>query len=80
MEETFAGYPLTLAQAACPLDELRRRNIARGDRTPEQCEQQAKRVDPGAKYDLVLDTSARTPEQCAQALLDALRQRENTEK
>lgn len=53
MEETFAGYPLTLAQAACPLDELRRRNIARGDRTPEQC---------------------------AQALLDALRQRENTEK
>lgn len=80
VEETFAGYPLTLVQAACPLDELRRRNIARGDRRPEQSEQQAKLVDPGAKYDLVLDTSARTPEQCAQALLDALRQRENTEK
>ena len=42
----------------------------------DQSEQQAKLVDPNAKYHIVLDTSARTPEQCAQALLDALRQQQ----
>ena len=65
-------------QVTCPFDELRRRNIARGDRRPEQSEQQAKLVDPNARYHIVLDTSARTPEQCAQALLDALRQQHMT--
>lgn len=44
----------------------------------DQSEQQAKLVDPNAKYHIVLDTSARTPEQCAQALLDALRQQHMT--
>lgn len=44
----------------------------------DQPEQQAKLVDPNAKYHIVLDTSARTPEQCAQALLDALRQQHMT--
>ena len=78
VEETFAGYPLTLVQVTCPFDELRQRNIARGDRRPDQSEQQAKLVDPNAKYHIVLDTSARTPEQCAQALLDALRQQHMT--
>ena len=78
VEETFAGYPLTLVQVTCPLDVLRQRNIARGDRRPDQSELQAKLVDPNAKYHIVLDTSARTPEQCAQALLDALRQQHMT--
>ena len=44
----------------------------------DQPEQQAKLVDPNAKYHIVVDTSARTPEQCAQTLLDSRRQQHMT--
>jgi chloramphenicol 3-O phosphotransferase len=72
LREEFAGYPLTLVGVRCPMEILRARNIARGDRRPDQSERQMQKVDPGLAYDFVLDTSQCTPEEGAEMLLKYL--------
>jgi chloramphenicol 3-O phosphotransferase len=56
----------------CPIDELVRREAARGDRTGGFAEGTARVVHDGVQYDLELDSSRLTPEQSAERILAAL--------
>lgn len=49
----------------CPLEELRRREMARGDRGIGQAERQFHRVHQHGVYDLEVDTSLLSAEECA---------------
>ncbi|GAA0314582.1 hypothetical protein GCM10010302_62170 [Streptomyces polychromogenes] len=49
----------------CPLDELKRREIARGDRQPGLAAMQYGEVHSHALHDLDLDTSLNSPRECA---------------
>lgn len=61
----------------CPLDELERREVARGDRMIGQARLQFDLVHRHAIYDFEIDTSMDTPEASAVRVLDALRQHAN---
>jgi chloramphenicol 3-O phosphotransferase len=56
----------------CPVDELVRREAARGDRTPGFASGTAQVTHEGVQYDVQLDTSVLTPEQAAEQVLAAL--------
>ncbi|MFI5475561.1 chloramphenicol phosphotransferase CPT family protein [Streptomyces cacaoi] len=56
----------------CPLDELVRRELARGDRPPGLAAHQYDRVHAHEDYDLECDTSAADPRACAQRIKDFL--------
>lgn len=66
----FEGFEPITVDLICPLDELRRRNIARGDRGENQSAEQNELMTKGLSLDLVLDSSVMTPEECASAILD----------
>ena len=65
----LAGHDVTKIGVFAPLDVLEQREAARGDRLIGLARWQFERVHQGAQYDLTLDTSARTPEQCAADIL-----------
>lgn len=68
--EIFEGFEPVTVDLVCPLDELRRRNIARGDRGENQSAEQNEMMTRPLTLDLVLDTSVLSPEECAAAILD----------
>ncbi|QJT06005.1 AAA family ATPase [Streptomyces asoensis] len=59
----------------CPLDELVRRELARGDRPPGLAAHQYDRVHAHDDYDLECDTGAADPRECAQHIKDFLPRR-----
>ena len=52
----------------CPLEEIERREIARGDRVSGMAKGQFKRVHAHEIYDIEVDTSCHTPEEMAQTI------------
>ncbi|MEU7363207.1 chloramphenicol phosphotransferase CPT family protein [Streptomyces olivaceoviridis] len=56
----------------CPLDELARRELARGDRPPGLAAHQYDLVHGHGDYDLECDTSAASPRECAQQVKEFL--------
>lgn len=56
----------------CPLDVLRRREAERGDREPGLAAMQYRSVYAHGVHDLDVDTSVRTPRECALQIRDAL--------
>ena len=72
MKEILRDNPLDIVEVSCPLDICRQRNIERGDRYETQSEEQAKLMAAGIQYDLHLDTSRLSPDECADAILKAL--------
>lgn len=69
MREAFADRELTMIQLFCPLDECRRRNIARGNRGENHSEWQNGLMTKKAVYDLTLDTSLLSSRECAKRIL-----------
>lgn len=61
----LAGLPVCFVGVACDLDEAARRERARGDRSEGQAAWQASRIHAGADYDLTIDTTHTTPDDCA---------------
>jgi len=61
----LAPYTVYFIGVHCPLEELRRRELARGDRAEGQAERQLSQVHRHGVYDLELDTSVLSAEQCA---------------
>ncbi len=61
----------------CPLDELTRRELARGDRPPGLAAHQYHLVHEHGDYDLECDTSTASPRQCAQQIKEFLSHRPN---
>ena len=63
--DLLAPFTVYFIGVHCPLEELRRRELARGDRGIGQAERQLGRVHRHGVYDLELDTSLLSAEQCA---------------
>ena len=72
LREILKGNPLDVVEVYCPLDICRRRNIARGDRYETQSEEQAALMAKDIRYSLRVDTSALSPDECADAILRGL--------
>jgi len=63
--DLLAPFTVYFIGVHCPLEELRRRELARGDRGEGQAERQLSQVHRHGVYDLELDTSVLSAEQCA---------------
>ena len=72
MKEILQDNPLDIVEVYCPLDICRQRNIDRGDRYETQSEEQAKLMSAGIQYNLRVDTSKLSPDECAAAILKDL--------
>ena len=65
--EDFANLPVYLIGVDCAVEELTRRELARGDREIGLAASQAAIVHADRVYDIRLDTTTSSAEQCAQA-------------
>ncbi|MER5639816.1 AAA family ATPase [Kitasatospora sp. NPDC002227] len=66
--EVLAGLDVIFVGVHCPVAELRRREAARGDRTPGMAELQYGLVHVHGDYDLEVDTAAASTAECAAAI------------
>jgi chloramphenicol 3-O phosphotransferase len=64
----FSDLPAYLIGVHCPLDILEQRERARGSRTLGQARAQFARVHAHCVYDLEVNTSTYTPEECARQI------------
>jgi chloramphenicol 3-O phosphotransferase len=68
----FAPYQLVTVGVHCPLEELERREMARGDRQPGLARMQLAHVHQHGTYQVDVDTSLLDPESCAAQIQAAL--------
>ena len=68
----LSPFDVLFVKVFCPLDELERREISRGDRTIGLARNQYDQVHRYAVYDVEVDTSAEAPEDAAVRVLKAL--------
>ncbi|WP_397399123.1 chloramphenicol phosphotransferase CPT family protein [Phenylobacterium sp.] len=73
--DVLHGRDVFLVGVQCDLAELQRRELDRGDRGVGQALWQHERVHAQGPYDLELDTTSMSPDQCAEAILSALKAR-----
>ena len=66
----LSEHTVIMVKATCPLEELNRREIARGDREIGLAANQTDKVIPKDDYDLVVDTHAQTTDECARYIMD----------
>jgi len=66
------GLNFKIVKVECPLDELAKREIARGDREIGLAKMQYENIHEGVIYDLNVNTLVNSPEQCAQKVIDSL--------
>ena len=64
----LAPYDLKMVGVFAPLDVIEAREAARGDRMIGMARWQFDEVHQGMRYDLEVDSSAATPEDCAQQI------------
>lgn len=64
----LAPYSVYFVGVHCPLEELKRREEARGDRFTGTAERQFPRVHRHNLYDVEVDTSQASPETCAEQI------------
>jgi hypothetical protein len=65
-------YPVLFVHVVCPLEELRRREKERGDRSIGQGESQLAKLAPQDIYDVTVDTFKEPKEQCADRIIGLL--------
>ena len=65
-------YVLRAVRVSCPLEVLRQREKARGNRCPGSAEASLKYLYPQEGYDLTAETQFMTAEECAESLFEAL--------
>jgi chloramphenicol 3-O phosphotransferase len=63
---------LLLVGVVAPLHVLEQRESARGDRILGEARAQVDLIHQGIEYDLIVDTSRKSPEECARSILAAL--------
>lgn len=64
----FAGGDVVLVGIHCSPQELERRELARGDRTPGRAAYHLARVHEHVQYDVECDTTSMSPEDCARRI------------
>lgn len=72
MLEIFSGVPLIMVHVYCPLEVCRQRNLARPDRFEYQSHEQSAVMAKDIHYDLHLNTSVLSPEECADKIAKLL--------
>jgi chloramphenicol 3-O phosphotransferase len=73
LRSACAGLPLLCVHVTCPVDELDRRERARGDRTLGQARVQHAAVAAALDHDLTVDTSRADPAACAEQVVTQVR-------
>lgn len=68
----LADFNMKLIKVDCPLEELNKRELARGDRKLGLAASQIETVHKGVVYDLTVDTSKKTPSECSVEIIKAL--------
>jgi chloramphenicol 3-O phosphotransferase len=66
--ELFHDMPAWLVGVRCPLNVLEQREKSRENRTPGQARLQYERVHVPGIYDIEVDTSIKSPQECASAV------------
>ena len=69
LKEMLRPYPLFSVHVTCPLEELQKRESARGDRCPGSAEASFAYLYPQDGYSLTMDTHVMTPAECAWEIL-----------
>jgi len=69
-------HDVLFVHVTCPLEELRRREIERGDRNVGDAEKLLARLCPKDTYDIVVDTFKDTKEECADKIIGLLEKTE----
>lgn len=69
VNDIFAGCDFTLIDLTCPPDELRRRNIVRGDRGVRQSDEQLSFMTKDYHADLTIDVMTTMPDESAEAIM-----------
>ena len=71
MRRATEGCEVFMVEVFCPLEECRRRNIARGDRGKNQSHEQHEMMNKNIAYDFSVDTSleGNDAEECARKIL-----------
>ena len=70
--KVLANYPVLFVGVHCPIEELERREHARGDRTIGQARKQLEYVHKDVIYDVEVNTFRESIEECAHKVIDAL--------
>jgi len=70
--ETLYQYPVLYVNVTCPLEELRRRERARGDRKIGMGESQLIWIASEDTYDIIVDTYKSSTEECADKIIEML--------
>jgi chloramphenicol 3-O-phosphotransferase len=71
--ELLHEYPVLFVHVTCPLEELRRREIKRGDRDIGMAEAIIPLLNPKDNtYDIVVDTHKNSKEECTDMIIDML--------
>jgi len=76
MKTHFQGLPVLLVGVTCPLEEVARREAARGDRPTGYSATSYNKAHAHLTYDLILDSAALDATQRAQRIVEALRERD----
>jgi len=71
-EKRLAGYPVVMVKVTCPVEELNRRELARGNREIGLAASQADIMVPQKSYALIVDTHAQSTQECARRILELL--------
>ena len=72
LTENLSSYPIRSVHITCPLDILKRRELARGDRCIGSAEASAEYLFPKEGYDLVVDTGTKSPAENARLIINVL--------
>lgn len=71
--DVFSNSNLVVVEVHCPLEECKRRNIARGDRGVDQSDRQHQTMVKDVKHDFFINTQENDPETCAKQILEYLK-------
>lgn len=68
IKQIFKGYPLKIIDIYCPMEVLRKRNIARGDRRENQSLEQSKYVEKNIDFLFHIDSGKHSVKECVDIL------------
>jgi len=73
LNKELKGLNVKIIKVECPIEELNKRELARGDRKIGLASSQFKSVHEGVIYDLTISTLTSSSERCAKKLIEELK-------
>ena len=70
--QALSPCPMRMVYITCPLQLLKKRELERGDRAPGSAEASAEYLFPKKGYDLVVDTSLKSPAENSMMIFNKL--------